>query len=40
MCVCVCVYVCARAGFHNFYQVSQLSLCGHTGILRLGRSPL
>ena len=27
-------------GFHHFYQVSLLSLYGHTGVLRSGRSPL
>ena len=34
VCVCVCM------GFRNFYQVSWLSLYGHTGVLRSGCSPL
>ena len=41
--VCVCVCVCAGVegvGFHHFYQVSRLSLYGHTGVLGSGRSPL
>ena len=38
--VCVCVCVCVPRGFHHFYQVSRLSLYGHTGVLGSGRSPL
>ena len=29
-----------RGGFHHLYQVSQLSLYGHTSVLRLGRFPV
>ena len=36
MCVCACVCD-TGAGFHHF---SQVSLYGHTGVLRSGRSPL
>ena len=37
--VCVCMCVCS-GGFTIFYQVSRLSLYGHTGVLMSGRSPL
>ena len=39
----VWVWVCVGVGvwgFHHFYQVSQLSLYGHTGVLGSGRTPL
>ena len=39
--LCVCVCVCAGVrGFHHSFQVSRLSLYGHTGVLGSGRSPL
>ena len=37
VCVCVCVFVW---GITILYQVSRLSLYGHTGVLGSGRSPL
>ena len=36
-CVCVCVCV---VGYYHFYQVSRLSLYGHSGVLGSDRSPL
>ena len=35
---CVCVCVCVARVFHHFYQVSRLSVYGHTGVLGSGRS--
>ena len=35
-----CVCVCQGRGVTIFYQVSRLSLYGHTGVLGSGRSPL
>ena len=32
--------MCVGGGIHHFYEVSRLSLYGHTGILGSGRSPL
>ena len=40
VCVCLRVCVCGGGGVHHFYQVSRLSLYGHTGVLWSGRSPL
>ena len=41
MSLCLCLCMCARAQvYYHFYQVSWLSLYGHTGVLRSGRSPL
>ena len=33
VCVCVCVCVGVEVGFHHYFQVSRLSLYGHTGVL-------
>ena len=39
--LCACACVCDAQGvFHHFYQVSRLSLYGHTGVRGSGHSPL